>query len=340
MISALNERGVLHSMFESENVLGIVVTDREGIIKSVSYNNGDLNSKLIGVRWNDAFSVSAEESDRVEKGNPEVFRLRESGKKISVSSSYDENGDVSGLHILVEKDCEGNKNAQFFNKVSCLGEIVPGIAHEINNPLSYVSGWLQLFHVQTDDTDPKKKTYETLIKEFERIATLTNSLLEFTKEAQRSKKVFDVNQVITDIVTMVGYTMKNENIEIIMDLLPSEIEMYGDNNRLKQVFLNLMQNAREAMPDGGAIYISTKLAHDDSVLIQFRDTGDGISNDQLEKIFYSSYTTKAEGKGAGLGLSVCKAIIEEFGGSIDIDSETGGGVVVSLTMPKCSVIQE
>lgn len=327
-------------MFESENVLGIVVTDREGIIKSVSYNNGDLNSKLIGVRWNDAFSVSAEESDRVEKGNPEVFRLRESGKKISVSSSYDENGDVSGLHILVEKDCEGNKNAQFFNKVSCLGEIVPGIAHEINNPLSYVSGWLQLFHVQTDDTDPKKKTYETLIKEFERIATLTNSLLEFTKEAQRSKKVFDVNQVITDIVTMVGYTMKNENIEIIMDLLPSEIEMYGDNNRLKQVFLNLMQNAREAMPDGGAIYISTKLAHDDSVLIQFRDTGDGISNDQLEKIFYSSYTTKAEGKGAGLGLSVCKAIIEEFGGSIDIDSETGGGVVVSLTMPKCSVIQE
>lgn len=340
MISALNERGVLHSMFESENVLGIVVTDREGIIKSVSYNNGDLNSKLIGVRWNDAFSVSAEESDRVEKGNPEVFRLRESGKKISVSSSYDENGDVSGLHILVEKDCEGNKNAQFFNKVSCLGEIVPGIAHEINNPLSYVSGWLQLFHVQTDDTDPKKKTYETLIKEFERIATLTNSLLEFTKEAQRSKKVFDVNQVITDIVTMVGYTMKNENTEIIMDLLPSEIEMYGDNNRLKQVFLNLMQNAREAMPDGGAIYISTKLAHDDSVLIQFRDTGDGISNDQLEKIFYSSYTTKAEGKGAGLGLSVCKAIIEEFGGSIDIDSETGGGVVVSLTMPKCSVIQE
>lgn len=327
-------------MFEAENILGIVVTDREGIIKSVSHNNGDLNSSLIGTRWYDAFSVSVEESKGVEKENPKIFRLSESGKKISVSPSYDESGDVSGLHILVEKDCKGDSNAQFFNKVSCLGEIVPGIAHEINNPLSYVSGWLQIFHVQTDDTDPKKKTFETLIKEFERIATLTNSLLEFTKQTSRSKKVFDVNQVIADVVIMIGYTMKNENIEIIKNMLPSEIEMYGDSNRLKQVFLNVMQNAREAMPNGGAIYLSTNHVHDDSVLIQFRDTGGGISNDQLEKIFRPSYTTKAEGKGAGLGLSVCKTIIEEFGGSIDIESKEGGGVVVSLILPKCSVAQK
>jgi two-component system NtrC family sensor kinase len=139
---------------------------------------------------------------------------------------------------------------------------------------------------------------------------------------------------------MIGYTMKNENIEIIKDLLPSEIGMYGDSNRLKQVFLNVMQNAREAMPNGGAIYLSTNLVHDDSVLIQFRDTGGGISNDQLDKIFNTSYTTKAEGKGAGLGLSVCKTIIKEFDGSIDIDSKAGSGTVVSLLLPKCSAIQE
>jgi len=327
-------------MFETENVLGIVVTDRDGIIKSVSHNNGDLDSSLVGARWYDAFSVPVEESHRVEDGNPKIFRLCESGKKISVSPSYDEKGDVSGLHILVEKDYGGENYTQFLNKVSCLGEIVPGIAHEINNPLSYVSGWLQMFLVETNDTDPRKKTYETLIKEFERIATLTNSLLEFTKQAPRSKKIFDINQVIEAVVTMIGYSMKNENIEIIKNLLPSEIEMYGDSNRLKQVFLNVMQNAREAMPNGGAIYISTNLVHDDSVLIQFRDTGCGISNDQLDKIFRHSYTTKAEGKGAGLGLSVCKNIIEELGGSIDIDSKMGVGTVVSLILPKCSVIQE
>ncbi|MFQ5688335.1 MAG: histidine kinase dimerization/phospho-acceptor domain-containing protein, partial [Candidatus Scalindua sp.] len=235
-------------MFESENVMGIVVTDREGIIKSVSHNNGDLNSSLIGARWYDAFSVSVEESKVVEKGNPKIFRLCESGKKISVSPSYDENGDVSGLHILVEKDCEGKSYTQFLNKVSCLEEIVPGIAHEINNPLSYVSGWLQIFLVETNDTDPKKKTYETLIKEFERISTLAGSLLEFTKQTPRSRKIFDTNQIIEDVITMIGYTMKNENIEIIKNLLPTEIKMFGDSNRLKQVFLNLMQNAREAMP--------------------------------------------------------------------------------------------
>jgi two-component system NtrC family sensor kinase len=139
---------------------------------------------------------------------------------------------------------------------------------------------------------------------------------------------------------MIGYTMKNENIEIIKNMLPSDIEVYGDSNRLKQVFLNMMQNAREAMPNGGVIYLSTNLVHDNSVLIQFRDTGCGISNDQLDKIFCLSYTTKAEGKCAGLGLSVCKTIIKEFGGSIDIDSKVGVGTVVSLILPKCSVIQK
>lgn len=327
-------------MFEIENILGIVVTDRDGIIKSVSHNNGDLNSSLIGMRWYDAFSVPAEECHGVEKENPKTFRLSESGKKISVSSSYDENGDVSGLHILVEKDCGGNSHTQFLNKVSCLGDIVPGIAHEINNPLSYVSGWLQMFLVEANDTDPKKKTYETLIKEFERIATLTSSLLEFTKQTPSSEKNFDMNQVIEDIVIMIGYTMKNENIEIIKNLLPSEIEMYGDSNRLKQVFLNVMQNAREAMPDGGAIYLSTNLAHDNSVLIQFRDTGGGISNDQVDKIFYPSYTTKAGGKCAGLGLSVCKTIIKEFGGTIDLKSNIGEGTVVSIKLPKCTAKQD
>jgi len=327
-------------MFETENVLGIVVTDKDGIIKSVSHNNGDLNYSLIGTRWYDAFSVSVEESNRVEKENPRIFRISESGKKISVSTSYDENDNVSGLHILVEKDYGGTSYTQFLNKVSCLGNIVPGIAHEINNPLSYVSGWLQMFLVETSDTDPKRKTYETLIREFERIAALANSLLEFTKQTPRSKKIFNINQAIEDVLTMIKYTMKNENIEIIKNLLPSEIDIYGDSNRMKQVFLNLMQNAREAMPNGGTIYLSTNILHDNSVLIQFRDTGCGISNDKLDKIFYRSYSTKAEGKGAGLGLSVCKTIIKELGGSIDIDSKAGRGTVVSLTLPKCSVFQE
>jgi len=116
--------------------------------------------------------------------------------------------------------------------------------------------------------------------------------------------------------------------------------MYGDSNRLMQVFLNLMQNAREAMPNGGTIFISTNLIHDNSVLIQFRDTGCGIGKDQINKLFCPSYTTKADSKGSGLGLSVCKAIIEEFGGSIDLDSKTGGGTVVSVILPKCCATRD
>ena len=323
-------------MFEAEHILGIVVAVKDGIIKSVSRSNGSLPSSLIGTKWHDVFSIPAEEIDIVEERSPEIFRLRESGEKLSVFPSYDKEGSVFGFHILVEKNYEEKRHTQFLNKISCLGKIVPGIAHEINNPLAYVSGWLQMFHVETKDNDPKKKTYETLIREFERIASLAHSLLDFTRQAPRSKKVFDVNKVVDDVVTMIGYTMKNENIEIVENLTLSDIEMYGDSDGLKQVFINLMQNAREVMPNGGTLYISTNIFQDNSVLIQFRDTGCGISKEQLNKVFGPSYTTKADDKGSGLGLSVCKTIIEEFGGTIDLDSKVDKGTVASILLPKCS----
>lgn len=327
-------------MYEAENILGIIVADKDGIIRSVSRSNGSLPSSLIGTKWYDAFSIPVEEIHIGEGSNPEVFRLRESGRKLSVFSSYDKEGSVFGFHILVERNYEGEDYTHFLNKVSCLGKIVPGIAHEINNPLAYVSGWLQMFLVEAQDTDPKKKTYELLIREFERIANLANSLLDFTRQTSRPKKVFDVNQVIEDVLTMIGYTMKNENVEIIKNLTFSEIEVYGESNRLKQVFINVMQNAREALPAGGAIYISTNIFQDNSALIQFRDTGCGMNKDQLNKIFCTSYTTKADGKGSGLGLSVCKTIIEEFGGTIDLESNIGEGTVVSIKIPKCSAEQD
>ena len=323
-------------MSEIKDILGIVVADKDGIIKSVSRSNGSLPSSLIGVKWYDAFSIPVKEVHVVEERSPEVFRLRESGEKLSVFSSYDEDGSVLEYHILVEENCEGDSYTQSLNKVSCLGEIAPGIAHEINNPLAYVSGWLQMLHVETQDTDPKKKTYETLISEFSRIATLSNSLLEFTRQTPMPKTTFDINQVVEEVITMIGYTMKNENIEIIETLTLSDIVVYGDSNRLKQVFINLMQNARTAMQDGGNIYISTNNFQNNSILIQLRDSGCGMSKDQLGKAFCQSYTTKVNGKGSGLGLSVSKSIINEFGGTIDLDSNIDEGTVASIILPKCS----
>ena len=324
-------------MFQLENVLGIIVADRDGIIKSVSYSNGNFNSNLIGVEWYSALNIPREEyNKKVEGKYPKTFSLPEEGQKILVYPSYGEKEDISGFHILVEKIDEEKNSAQYLNKMLCFGEIVPGIAHEICNPLTYVSGWLQMFLEETHDNDPKKKTYETLIKEFERIAKLVRSLLAFAKQTPKSKQVFDVNQVIEDVVLMVVYTMKNENIELIKDLLHSELKIEGDSNKLKQVVLNLLQNSREAMPNGGKIYLSTNLIHNDSIIIQFRDTGCGFTEDQLSRIFRPFYTTKTNGKGAGLGLSVCKAITEELDGTIDLDSKVGEGTVITINLPRYS----
>jgi signal transduction histidine kinase len=133
--------------------------------------------------------------------------------------------------------------------------------------------------------------------------------------------------------------MKNENVEIIKNLTP-DIVAFGDSNRLKQVFINILQNAREVMPDGGTMYITTSILQNNSVQIQFRDTGCGISKEQLGKIFCPTYTTKADCNGSGLGLSVCKTIIEEFGGTIDLDSKIGEGTIVSIVLAKCSIDQD
>jgi two-component system NtrC family sensor kinase len=193
-----------------------------------------------------------------------------------------------------------------------------------------------MFLAETRDNDPKKKTYETLIREFERIAKLVRSLLAFAKQTPKSKQIFDVNQVIEDVALMVVYTMKNENIELIKDLFHSELQANGDSNKLKQVILNLLQNSREAMPNGGEIYLSTNLIHNNSIIIQFRDTGCGLTKDQLSRIFRPFYTTKTNGKGAGLGLSVCNAIIEEFGGIMELVSEVGEGTVITINIPRYS----
>jgi len=324
-------------MFQLETILGIIVADRDGIIKSVSYSNGNFNSNLIGVEWYSALKIPREEYNKKVEGKcPKTFSLPEEGQKILVYPSYGEKEDISGFHILVEKIDEEKNSTQYLNKMLCFGEIVPGIAHEICNPLTYVSGWLQMFLEETHENDPKRKTYEALIKEFERIAKLVRSLLAFAKQTPKSKQIVDVNQVIEDVVLMVVYTMKNENIELIKDLLHSELKIEGDSNKLKQVVLNLLQNSREAMPNGGKIYLSTNLIHNDSIIIQFRDTGCGFTKDQLSRIFRPFYTTKTNGKGAGLGLSVCKAITEELDGTIDLDSKVGEGTVITINLPRYS----
>lgn len=322
------------SMAQLDNILGIITTDKDGVIKSVSYGNGDLNSNINGSRLFYAFSKAKEEYLAVKGGYPKVFRLPEIEQEVSVSVSYGRRGGVTGFHILVEKTNDEEDSECSLNKLLCLGRITPGIAHEINNPLTYVSGCLQMFHSETHDTDPKKKTYARLIKEFERISGLVNGLFEFAKQTPISKKVLDINKVIEDVLLMVGYTMKTENIEITKNLLPSKLNIYGDSSRLEQVFLNLLQNAREAMPDGGKISLNTGLLqNDNSVEIRFGDTGCGVTNNQLSKIFSPSYTTKHNGNGAGLGMSVCKTIIEEFNGTIGFDSKVGQGSVVTIILP-------
>jgi len=162
-------------------------------------------------------------------------------------------------------------------------------------------------------------------------ASEVDTLLDFSRQLSEPMEAFSLHQVIEEVISMIGYTMKAENIEIERDIFSSVIEIDGDSDRLKQVFINLIQNARDAMPDGGTLHLSTDIVRGDLIMIQFRDTGTGIDKDQLYKIIHSSYD---DGSGAGMGLSECKEIIEEFGGTLEMDSEVGKGTVVSVKLSK------
>ncbi len=141
-------------MFQLENVLGIIVTDRDGIVKSISCSNGNFDSNLIGVKWYNALKISKEEYYKIEDKCPKIFSLPEERKKISVNPSYSKKGDISGFHILIEKIDDEKDSTQYLNKMLCFGEIVPGIAHEINNPLTIISGQLQLLLSETKSSTP------------------------------------------------------------------------------------------------------------------------------------------------------------------------------------------
>ena len=217
-------------------------------------------------------------------------------------------------------------------KLSSVGLLAAGVAHEVNTPLTVISTQAQMLAKQLPTDDKNFKVVEKIIRQTFRASEIVNSLLNFSRTKGTSFTNVEMNKVISETLLLLDHQLKTAQITVETHLEPGLPFIHGNSDRLQQVFLNLCLNAKDAMPEGGQLRI-TSWAEDSRVRIEIRDTGVGIAPDHLQRIYDPFFTTKGPGRGTGLGLAVSYGIIQEHAGKITAESRPGLGTRFELEFP-------
>lgn len=217
-------------------------------------------------------------------------------------------------------------------KMSSLGLLAAGVAHEVNTPITGISSYAQMLLKDTPDDDARKPILEKIEKQTFRAAEIVNGLLNFARMNGSEFADLDLNRLIQESLCLLEHQLKQNHVEIEYSPDQSIPLVYGNAGKLQQVFVNLFLNARDAMPTGGTLKVATS-KNDIMVVVDIRDSGVGISPENIRKIYDPFFTTKSTGKGTGLGLAVTYGIIQEHGGRILVDSVPAQGTHFTLKLP-------
>lgn len=246
----------------------------------------------------------------------------------------------SGTILLVEDVTDRvrlEEQLQISEKMASIGVLAAGVAHEVNTPLTGISSYTQMLLEGADRSDPKTALLEKIEKQSFRAAKIVTGLLNLSRPGGTGNEHIDVdlNAVISDVFSLIEHQFEVGRVKIRRELAPSEVMVVGAEQQLQQVFLNLFLNARDAMPKGGWLSVSTRVEHD-RVVAEVADTGSGIPSEHLARIYDPFFTTKAPGRGTGLGLSITYGIVQEHQGTIRCDSAIGQGTRFTLTLPRAA----
>ena len=238
-----------------------------------------------------------------------------------------------------EQKAQSDEQLLQSQKLASIGELSAGIAHEINNPLAIIrqeAEWILHLHKKEIPTDLEEiKTCLTeIVRQVDRAREITHNLLNFARRRQPVVQAVDLNRIIEDMALLVEKEAQHHHITIVQHLQPELPYITSDSPLLRQVVLNLLNNAIQAIGQDGTLTIITQMAENHQVMIQINDTGSGIPKEHLPQIFDPFFTTKPEGKGTGLGLSICHGIIEKLGGRISVASEVGQGSSFTIKLPQ------
>jgi two-component system, NtrC family, sensor kinase len=224
-------------------------------------------------------------------------------------------------------------------KLSSIGLLAAGIAHEVNTPITGISSYTQMLLKQTPETDSRKPILEKIEKQTFRAAEIVNGLLNFARLNGSEFKDIDLNQLIRESLSLLDHQLRQGQVHVAQSLDEKIPLVYGNSGKLQQVFINLFLNARDAMNNGGELTVRTAM-NDTMVMVDIQDTGAGISEEDIRKIYDPFFTTKSTGKGTGLGLAVTYGIVQEHGGRIFVDSTPGQGTHFKLKLPTRHAAQQ
>lgn len=226
------------------------------------------------------------------------------------------------------------ESLQQSEKLSSIGLLAAGVAHEVNTPLTGVSSYTQMLLGMIPETDPKHALLQKMQRQTDRATNIVGNLLNFSRTGNAiESSELDINKLLDDTLQLLEPQLRKSNVGIAKEYTKTPPMIFGNGGKLQQVFTNLILNARDAMFDGGTITLSTRMNGSGEIHIDVADTGEGISPENLNKIFDPFFTTKGVGNGTGLGLAVSYGIVQEHSGTIEVRSEKGSGTTFSLVFP-------
>lgn len=233
------------------------------------------------------------------------------------------------LEIAHRQLFEIQRQLSQLERLAATGQLAAQFAHEVGTPLNLISGHVQLLSAQL--TDEKASTrLEIIAKQIERIERIVRHMLDSTRRPPAEMRVLNINLLLKNIVEAIQPTLSSRNVEIVTELESNLPDIEGDPEQLQQVFLNLVNNSIDAMPEGGTLYFSSAVIGE-MVVIEFEDTGQGIPENVKQRVFEPMFTTKK--RGTGLGLSLSRQIIEEHHGLLELCSSPGIGTKFTIQLP-------
>jgi len=243
--------------------------------------------------------------------------------------------DITERKMAEEERMQLELKAQITSRLASVGEMAAGVAHEINNPLTAVTGYAQLLVDREDVPSDIRSDLEAINDSARRVAGIVRTLLAFSRQTKPQRKLADINELIESTLVLRAYHLRVNNIEVVTRLVPDVLETVVDPGQIQQVLLNLIVNAEMEMKlahGKGKLTITTKKS-DNTIKICCQDNGPGIKPEVMDKIFDPFFTTREVGEGTGLGLSLCYGIIAEHKGKIYAESQPGKGATFIIELP-------
>ncbi|MFQ5770964.1 MAG: PAS domain S-box protein, partial [bacterium] len=358
-------RKLYHAVEQSPSM--VMITDPLGVIEHVNPKFTEITGyspeELLGTNVTELGDIFPEDYEKIwpvlnagKEWRGEFYNKKKNGEFYwefaSISSIKNSEGVITH-YIKVAEDLTIRKKLEEqlmqSQKMEAIGRLAGGLAHDFNNLLTAISGYSDFLLTELDRNDPKRQDIIEIQKAGERAALLTRQLLAFSRKQVLQLEMLDVNEIIKDLVNMLKRVI-GENIELKINLKPNLESIRADSGQLQQAILNLCINSRDAMPKGGQLIIEThnltkKQLREKSlpvetasnyVEISFIDTGVGMDQTTLKRLFEPFYTTKELGKGTGLGLAVVYGIVKQHHGHIEVESTMGKGTTFKIYMPAAS----